>query len=174
MANENVGGKTCSFSQSDFKIFIAKNLDKFARICIFFLIVFTIAKVENLSRYGVITFVFLLIIPYLYGKIQQKFAHTIVVNFDSRNIQLHMHRSDVVITSDFDDIKSIRVNGYIIFDLKERIVFYNDLQNNKLFNCLNKIKKIDWGFLFSIWGPRKNIRNTLTENGRVRMGQDIE
>jgi len=167
MVNEDIGGETRSFSQSDLKRFIANYLDKFAWICIFFLITFTIAKVGYLSAYGVIILISLYIISFLYGKIQQKFAYKIVANFDSRKVRLHMYRSDAIITADFDEIRSIRINGYIIFVLKERKVFYNDLGNHELFNCLNKIMKIQWGFLCALLGPSKNVRNAISENSRI-------
>lgn len=164
MIKENFGGETYSFSQSNLQRFIANHLDKFIWVCVFFVIAFTIAKVGYLSPYGIIISLFLCVIPYLYGKIQQKFAYKIIADFESRKIRLHMHRNDAVITADFDDIKSIRVNGYIIFVLKERKVFYNDLQNNELFNCLNKVMKIHWGSLCALWGPSKNVRDALAIN----------
>ena len=164
MIKENVGGETYSFSQSNLQRFIANHLDKFIWVCVFFVIAFTIAKVGYLSPYGIIISLFLCVIPYLYGKIQQKFAYKIIADFESRKIRSHMHRNDAVITADFDDIKSIRVNGYIIFVLKERKVFYNDLQNNELFNCLNKVMKIHWGSLCALWGPSKNVRDALAIN----------
>ncbi|MEA1949163.1 MAG: hypothetical protein U9N83_17910, partial [Thermodesulfobacteriota bacterium] len=136
-------------------------LDKFAWVCILFVIAFTILKVGYLSSYGIITLIFLCIIPYLYGKILQKFAYKIVVDFESREVRLYMYRSDAIITANFDDIRSIRVNGYIIFVFKERKVFYNGLQNNELLKCLNKITKIHWGSLCALWGPNKNIRDQL-------------
>lgn len=164
MIKENIGNQTCSFSQSNLQRFIANHLDKFAWVCIFVVIAFTIAKVGYLSRYGIIISIVLCIIPFLYGKLQQKFAYKIVVDFESREVRLYMHRSDAITTANFDDIKSIRVNGYIIFVLKERKVFYNDLQNNELLSCLNKISRIDWGPLCALWGPSRNVRNALASN----------
>ena len=161
MINEKVGGKTHLFSHSNLQRFIANYLDKFAWVCIFIVIAVTILKVGCLSSYGIITLIFLCIIPYLYGKILQKVAYKIVVDFESCEVQLSMYRSDAIITTNFDGIRSIRVNGYIIFVLKERKVFYNDLQNNELLKCLNKIKKIHWGKMCALWGPSKNIRDTL-------------
>lgn len=163
MTNENVSGETCSFSQSDLKRFIANYLDKFAWVCIFFIMAFTIAKVGYLSSYGIIILIFLFFITYLYGKIQQKFAYKIIVDFESNKVRLHMHRSNKVVESDFDDIKSIGVNGYVIFALKDRKVFYNDLQNYELFNCLNEITKIHWGSLCALWGPSRDVRNSIAE-----------
>lgn len=161
MINGNSGEEVYSFSQSSLQRFIANHLDKFVWVCIFFAIAFTIVRVGYLSPYGIIISIFLCIIPYLYGKIQQKFAYRIIVDFDSRKVRLHMHRSEAIIIADFDDIKGIRVNGYIIFVLKEKKVFYNDLRNNRLLNCLNKIMKIDWGPLCTLWGPSKNVRDAL-------------
>jgi hypothetical protein len=153
-----------SFSQSSTKRFIANHLDKLVWACILFLVVFTIVKVGNLSLYGIIFLIFLCTISYFFGKIQQKFAYKIIVDFNSRMVRLYMHRNEAIIAVDFDDIKSIRVNGYIIFTLKERKVFYNDLQDSNLLKCLNKIKKIDWGPLCGLWGPNKNLRNALSGN----------
>ena len=163
MINEKVGGKTHLFSHSNLQRFIANYLDKFAWVCIFIVIAVTILKVGYLSSYGIIILIFLCIIPYLYGKILQKFAYKIVVDFDSREVRLYMYRSDAIITANFDDIRSIRVNGYIIFVFKERKVFYNDLQNNELLKYLNKITKIHWGSLCALWGPNKNIRDELNK-----------
>ena len=153
-----------SFSQSSSKRFLANYLDKIVWICILFLIAFTISKVGYLSLYGIIILFFLCTIPILFSKIQNKFAHKIIVDFNSRKIRLHMNRSEHIVKAAFDDIKSIRVNGYIIFTLKERKVFYNDLQDSNLLKCLNKIKKIDWGSLCGLWGPNKNLRDTLSGN----------
>ena len=150
-----------SFSQSSLQRFIANHLDKFIWGCIFFIFTFTILKIGYLSTYAIIILVFLCIIPYIFGKIQQKFAYKVIVDFESGRLGLHMHRSAAVVTANFDDIQNIRVNGYIIFVLKERKVFYNDLQNRDLFNCLNKIMQIQWGPLCAAWGPSKNVRDAL-------------
>ena len=164
MIDENAGRETYSFSQSNLQRFIANHLDKFIWICVFTIIALTIAKVGYLSAYGIIVSLFLCMIPYLYVKFQEKFAHRIIIDFTSREIRLHMHRSNAVITADFDDIKSIRANGYIIFVLKERKIFFNDLRNNELFYCLNRIMKIDWGFLCAIWGPSEKVRDALASD----------
>lgn len=153
-----------SFSQSSSKRFIANYLDKIVWICILFLIAFTILKVGYLSLYGIIILFFLCTIPILFSKIQNKFAHKIIVDFNSRKIRLHMNRSENIVKAAFDDIKSIRVNGYIIIVFKERKVLYNDLGNSNLLKCLNKIKKIEWGALCGLWGPDKNMRDALSKN----------
>lgn len=164
MLNEDAGREAILFSQSDIKIFIANYLDKFMWICIFILATLTIAKVGYLSVYGTIILIFLFVISFLYGKVQKKFAYKIVANFYSSELRLYMYRTDNVISVGFDEIKSIRVNGYIIFNLKEGKVFYNDLQNYKLLSCLNKINKIQWGFLCKCFGPNRNVRTAISEN----------
>ncbi len=161
---EKVNRSIYSFSESSSQKFVASYLDKIIWALIIFLIIFTIIKVKHLSLYGVIALIFLCIIPYLYGKIQGKFSYKITVDFASRKIMLHMHRSSSIITADFDSIKSIRLNGYIIFVLKDKKVFYNDLENVELLNCLNKIMKIQWGFLCAILGPSKEVREKLGKN----------
>jgi hypothetical protein len=164
MIKKNFGEEMCSFSQSNLQRLIAKYLDKLAWVCIFFVIAFTIAKVGYLSPYGITISIFLCIIPYLYGRIQQKFVYKITVDFEFHKVRFHMHRSDAIITADFDDIKKILVNGYIVFFLKDRKVFYNDLRDNELFNCLNRIMKVQWGSLCAFLGPSKNVRNALMSN----------
>lgn len=161
MMNENHSKQTCSFSQSNLKRYFADHLDKFAWACILIVVVYTVVNIGYLSTYGIIAVIILSIMVYIYVKIQQKFAYKILVDFESRMVWLHMHRSDAVIEVSFDDIKSIRINGYVIFVLDERKIFYNDLQNDDLFICLNKIMKIRWGPLSAIWGPSKDVRDAL-------------
>ena len=164
MVEEKLSKEICSFSQSNLQRFIANHLDKFAWACIVFIIAFTIIRVGHFSIYGIILLVFLCFIPILYARIHQKFAYEIIMDFKSRKVTLHMYRSEAIITTIFDDIKSIRVNGYIIFVLKERKVFYSDLQKSELFSCLNKIMQIDWGPLCALWGPSKGVREALSRD----------
>jgi len=161
--NEN-GDGIYSFSQSSSKRFIANHLDKIVWVCILFLVAFTIVKVGYLSLYGIIILFLLCTIVILFSKIQQKFAYKIIVDFKSSNIRLYMHRSKFIITAGFDDVKSISVNGYIILALKGKKFFYNDLKNTNLLNCLNKIRKINWGFLCNLWGPNKHVRDAISDN----------
>ena len=158
-----------SFSQSSAKRFIANHLDKIVWICILFLLALTIEEVGYLSLYGIIILLVLCTISYLFGRFQKKFAYKIIVDFNSGKVQLHMHRREAIISVNFDDIKGIRVNGYIILTFKEMKVFYNDLQNINLLKCLNKITEIEWGFLCSIWGPSKNVRDALSDNMITRI-----
>jgi len=161
MSSASESKKTCSFSQSNLQRFIANYLDRFAWASILILIVYTVFKIGYLSTYGIITVIILCAMVYIYGKIQQKFAYKMLVDFESRIVRLHMHRSNAVIEVGFDDIESIRANGYVIFVFKKRKIFYNDLKNDDLFICLNKIMKIQWGPLCVLWGPSKDIRDAL-------------
>lgn len=149
-----------TFSHSDFQRSIINQLDKFALFCILFLVVFSIAKTRYISAYGIISLLFLCMLTYLYGKILKKFAYKIIVDFDSSKLLLHMYRSKII-TADFEDLKSIRVNGYVIFMLEDGKVFYNDLRNKDLLACLNKIVNIRWGPLCALWGPDKEVRDSL-------------
>lgn len=164
MKNNDSGDGIYSFSQSKSKRFIANYLDKIVWVCILFLAAFTIVKIGYLSLYGAIILFFLCTIAILFSKMQQKFAYKIIVDFNSRKVRFHMHRSDIIITAGFDDINSIKINGYIILALKEKKIFYNDLKNSNLLNFLNKIRKIKWGFLCYLWGPYKNVRDSISGN----------
>jgi hypothetical protein len=164
MQKEGTKKDICSFSQSKLQRLIANHIDKFIWGCIFFIMVFAILRVFRvgfLSTYAIIILILLLILPYVFTKLQRKFAYKIIINFDSQVLQLFMHRSGEAITADFNEIENIRVNGYIIFVLKNKKVFYNDLQNIELFNCLNRIKQIYWGALCSVFGPNKSVREKV-------------
>jgi len=117
-----------------------------------------------LSPYGIIIAVVLCAIPYFYRRVQRNFAYKINLDFESHKVQLYIYKSEAIITVDFGDIKGIRVNGYIIFVLEDKKIFYNDLQNNELLSCLNKIKRIEWGPLCRLWGPSKNVREEITRS----------
>ena len=72
-----------------------------------------------------------------------------------------MNRSKEVLKFDFQDLKKIRLNGYIIFTLEKKKVFYAEAQNKKLLKCLNKIKKVEWGLLCNLFGPSKKVRDEI-------------
>ena len=159
----------CTFSQSRLQRFLANNIEKLVLIFMLLIIFVFIISKENLNPKGLIQILlFLSILIYTFVKVQRKFAYKIVVDFESRKVRLHMHRSDAVITADFDDIKKILVNGYIVFFLKERKVFYNDLRDNELFNCLNRIMKVQWGSLCALLGPSQNVRDALMSKAKNR------
>ena len=113
-----------SFSQSKTQRLILNYLDKIVWILIIFIVVFTLSMVGSLSLYGIISFLFLCTLPFLFGKIQKKFAYKVVLDFASKSIQLYMNRSNEIIELNFEDLKDIRLNGYIIFVLENRKVFY--------------------------------------------------
>lgn len=163
MVEESRGRGTYTFSQPKFYTFFVNHGGKICFILILFM--FSVALIANKEieflyrlTQGVI---FLSILIYLAGRILRNFAHKILVDFESRKIEFHMNRSKHLIVSDFDDIRSIRVNGYIIFVLNERKVFYSGAPSKEILTCLNKIKKIRCGFLCALLGPNKNLRNAL-------------
>jgi len=160
----NVRGEIYSFSQSKAQRFIANHLDKFAWACIFIAITLAVVSQGYLSPYGIIVSILLCAIPYFYRRVQRNFAYKINLDFESHKVQLYIYKSEAIITVDFGDIKGIRVNGYIIFVLEDKKIFYNDLQNNELLSCLNKIKRIEWGPLCRLWGPSKNVREEITRS----------
>ena len=98
----------------------------------------------------------------------KKTACKIIIDFGSRQIKLYMNRSGDIVTSDFEDIKEIVINFNITFFLAQRKVLYNDLQNRELLTCLNRIKRIQWGFLSALFVPNKDLRNSLKGENRGR------
>ena len=149
------------FSQPSTQRFISNYLDKIVWVLIFSLVAYTVLIIGSLSLYGIISLLFLCTLPFLFGKIQKKFAHQVILDFNENSAQLHMNRSNKIIEFDFENVKNIRLNGYIIFVLKEKNVFYAESQNKELLTYLNKIKTIEWGFLCSLLGPDKNIRDEI-------------
>jgi hypothetical protein len=150
-----------SFSQTAAQSFISNYLDKIVWVLIFFLVVYIVLIVGRAGFYGIISLLFLCTLPFLFGKIQKKFAHQIILDFNQNSAQLYMNRSSEIIKFDFEELINIRLNGYIIFVLKEKKVFYAESQNKKLLKCLNKIKAIEWGFLCNLFGPNKHVREEI-------------
>ena len=147
--------------------FVSDYLDKIVWIMILFLIAYPVLIVKNISLYGMISLLFLCTISFLFGKIQKKFAHEIVLDFTSGMALFHMNRGNKFLEVNFEDVENIRLNGYIIFGLKERKVFYAESQNKQLLKCLNKIKTIEWGVLCSLFGPNKNVRDKILSDSKL-------
>jgi hypothetical protein len=138
--------------------FVANHLEKIFSV---FLIVpiFFFFKGE-LSLNTLLSVILLYITPlFIFIITQRKFAFKISIDFESQKIQFHMYRSNELIELNFNQIDEIRINGYVIFKLCDKKIFYKSLQNNKLFERINRIKKIKWGILCNIWGPSKEIRD---------------
>jgi len=150
-----------SFSQSKAQRIVFNYLDKIVWILIIFIVVFTLLMVGTLSLYGIISLLCLCTLPFLFGKIQDKFAYKVVLDFDSKSVQLYMNRSNEIIELDFEDVKDIRLNGYIIFVLKQEKFYYAETQNKSLLKCLNEIRTIEWGFLCNLFGPSKIDREEI-------------
>ena len=160
MIKKSGGKEIYTFSHSTGYIFVVNHLGKFllAGILIAVLAVYK----GNLNPTDLIyPALFLFILYYFVESLLRKNAYKISINLETRKIKFYMNRSGDIIISDFDDVKDIIVNFHIILHLREKKILYNDLQNNELLKCLNKIKKIHWGKMCALWGPSKNIRDTL-------------
>jgi len=165
MLKESCKGRTYTFSQPKLYQFVVKHGGKTCLALLSFMLI--IAIIDNkgaghLTR-SIHIFIFLVILIYLTGRFLRKFAYEIIVDFESCNIKLFMNRTGDIIIADFDTIKNIRVNGYIIFILADRKVLYSGAPNKEILNCLNRVKKIDWGFLCALLVPRKSLRNELEQ-----------
>lgn len=157
-----------TFSLSSTQIFISRYLDKIAWVFIFLLASYTALVPGDISPYGKISLIILCALPFLFVKIQKAFAYKVILDFNDKKVRLHMNRSSEVIELHFGDLENIRLNGYIIFIIKEKKIFYAESQNKKLLKCLNKIKNIEWGFLCSLFGPSNNVRDEIVDDEKDR------
>ncbi|MCD4743040.1 MAG: hypothetical protein K8R67_11260 [Desulfobacteraceae bacterium] len=153
-------------------IFYAPKIERFIgnhfeKSSIFFMIITILTFLFYKDDITIISvlFIFCFIISgmFIFIKIQQKFAYKIIVDSNSHNMQFHMYRSNDIIQINFHELSNIRVNGYVIFKLTDRNIFYKDIQNHKLFKCINRIKKIKWGVLCIVWGPNKRVRDKIKQ-----------
>jgi hypothetical protein len=163
MSKETYEGKKYTFSQPKPYQFVVQHGGKICLALLLFMLILAIIESKGVGRLtrSIHVIVFLAILFYLTGRLLTKFAYKIIVDFESCNINLFMNRTGDIIIADFDTIKNIRVNGYIIFILKERTVFYSGRPSEEILSCLNRIKKIDWGILCALLGPRKSLRDEL-------------
>lgn len=151
-----------TFSQTTFQKFFAKHLEKIIFLLTILILIIFVVNNSKLNIIGLIlTLSILNIFSLLYIIVQKKFAYKIIIDFNSNEIKLYLHRSDDVIIKNLESIEKIRVNGYIIIKTPEKNIYYNDCSNIDLLKILNKIKKIEWGRLCFIWGPSKKIRERI-------------
>lgn len=163
MIKEKELKETYSFAHSAGYIFGIKHLGKFFIITIL-IIVFS-AYIGKLDLIVTIYSILLLCLTYYcVGKLLKKSAYKINIDFKTRQLQFHMNRTGDIITSTFDDIKNIIVNFQIAFFLDEKKILYNDLQNKELLNCLNKIRKIQWGPLSVLFVTDKDLREPFKKS----------
>jgi hypothetical protein len=151
------------FSQPKFYLLLVNHGGK---ICLIILLVMMIVAIfqyrdyEHLSKafHGIII---LVVFAYITVRILGKFANKIIIDFESEKLDFHMNRSDDMISATFEKIKNIRVNGYIIFHIENRKIFYSGAPDSEILSCLSKVKKIDWGPLCAFLGPRKSLRDAF-------------
>jgi len=163
MLEESGERATYTFSQPKLYEFFVNHG---AKICLALLsLLFLIAMIQNkgagyLNR-SIHIIIFISVLIYLTGRLLRKFAYKIIVDLESHNIRFFMNRTEDSIKVDFDAVREIRVNGYIIFVLNERKIFYSGKPSKEILACLNQIKRIHWGFLCVFLGPSKDVRDAL-------------
>ena len=163
MLKESGERGTYTFSQQKLYQFVVKHGGKICLSLVLFMLI--IAIIENkgaghLTR-SIHVIIFLVILFYLTGRLLRKFAYKITVDLESHSIRFFMNRTEDIIIADFDAIRDISVNGYIIFVLDERKIFYSGKPSKEILICLNQIKKIHWGFLCILLGLSKDVRDAL-------------
>jgi hypothetical protein len=163
MLNKDEGERGYTFSQPKLYLFVVNHGGKICLVVLILMILVAIVSSKEISDLGryIHVIIFLGILIYLTGRLLRKFAHKIIVDFDLRQIEFFMNRFKDVVKADFNDVINIRVNGYIIFVLKTEKIFYSGAPNKEILTCLNKIKKIQWGFLCALLGPSKNLREDV-------------
>lgn len=165
MIKENDKDWVHTFSQPQSIIFVVKHGGK---MCLAFLLfMFSISLLNNGENWdfnrSVYVIIFFGVLIYLAGRFLKIFAYRILIDFKSQEIRFYMNRSEDVVTTNFDDVQRIQVNGYIIFVFAEGKVLYSGELSKEILSCLNKIVKIDWGFLCALFGPSKSLREKIGE-----------
>lgn len=116
------------------------------------------------SVWGV--FCFLSLMPLLFVFLIQRFAWRIAIDYDLRTVAFDLFRNKGRLIYDFESIRTIMVNMYLVFKVPNRNICYRiDLKFNERLTeqliHLNKISKIRWGFLCGMFGPSKALRDEL-------------
>ena len=121
-------------------IFFVNHLGKFGLVIILFLVSLFIIEREAFSlMFMLFSLLFVSLLTYLSTQFHKKFAYKIIINFGSRKIKFHMYRSEDAIMVNFDEIKTKRGPGHVVFLLNDRKVFYRGLENDELLQCVNKM-----------------------------------
>jgi hypothetical protein len=163
MAIKNGIKEVYIFSQPKSYIFIVNNGGKISLGLLIAMISIALIKSNNMDSIfrSLQIIIFLCLLIYVTGIFLKKFAYKIIVDFKSKNIKFFINRRKDFIEFSFDEIKNIRVNGYIIFTLNRKKILFSAAPSKDILSCLNRIKKIDWGFLGAVLGPSKELRDVL-------------
>ena len=156
--------KIYSFSESESQKFVSNHLDKLVWVAVLFLFVYPLVMVGRVSIYSISFLLIICFLAWCFGRIQRKFAHNIILDFNKQKAFFHMSRGGQLVDSNFSNIREIHVNGYIIFNLKDRKIFYANSHNIVLLNSLSRISRISWGYLCNLWGPPRKIRDQIDNN----------
>ena len=152
-----------TFSKPKSYVFVVNNLGKIALGLLIFMIAIVFIKFnDTVSLFRSIhTILFLSLLIYLTERFLKKFAYKVTLDFGSQNIRFFMNRSKDFIEVSFDDIKNLRVNGYITFSYGNKKILYSGAPSEDILTCLYRIRRSDWGLLCSVLGPSKELRDVL-------------
>jgi hypothetical protein len=100
-------------------------------------------------------------ILFMVAKFLSKVIWRFDVNFDSRKVSFYLCRSTSPIYINFTEINQIKVNGVIIFFIKDKKLFYSTKQYIEVLKILNRVRNITWGKMCDILGPNKSIRQVF-------------
>ncbi|WP_156180871.1 hypothetical protein [Desulfovibrio sp. TomC] len=150
-----------SFSELLSHQFIANHADKAMSAVLIFSLAY-ITLIQNIMNIKIVLLYMLFsIIICLFRVIQNKFCNRIVLRFNERKALFYMNRNSGIVDNNFSDIKSIRVNGYIVVVTNKQRIYFANTHNIQLCQCLNRISEIKWGLLCNIFGPPPEFRDKV-------------
>ena len=150
-----------SFSQSNLYVFIARNLEKIYMTILILLLVLGYLFRKDINLYGLIyvcAFLGIILLPL--RLIFLKTACHVVIDFGSKKLKLVMCRRKKQVEASFVDVRDIKLNGYLIFDIRGKKIYYSFI-TPELLHAVNKIKEIRWGILCNVFGPKDEFRILL-------------
>lgn len=151
-----------SFSQPKSFKFIANHGEKIFYALLFLGIFQTYQDLKDkflLDVIILITMLFLLL--FIVGRFLKRVIWKFDLDFDRQEIFFYLCRTKKPIKINFSEIDYIKVNGPIIFFIKQKKFLYSTNQYTETLKILQKIKKIKWGRMCDILGPKKEIRDQV-------------
>lgn len=115
---------------------------------ILYIIVLVDDNIQMIHIKGILPFlIFTAFLVIFTERFHRKVAYKLNIIHESQTITLKMYRSEKEVVVNYDQIEQIRINGYLIFVVNGKRLFFGGRVDQKLVNEVKKIHTIRWGFL---------------------------
>lgn len=119
------------------------NLGKFGIFTVIFLIgIFLLYSRIFSPAFMIFSIVFVLILTIAAGLVHQKFAHKIIIDFNSDQICFYLYRKNNAVFANFKEIHIKKFPRHLLFRVKGRKIIFRTAENDDIFPYIDRIMRI--------------------------------